>query len=136
MEVEPNAAPIFIKPHPVLYYMRSKLDAEYKCLQDTGIVEPVRYARWASPAVLKRDESARVCGDYKVTVNKSLQKEVYPLLTPDDLFTKLEGGVRFAKLDISHAYQQVELDMNTCERRYSQLDKEGLSVVFTDSIGL
>ena len=84
VEVEPNAAPIFIKPRPVSYYMRSKLDAEYKRLQDTGIVEPVRYAWWASPAVpvLKRDGSVRVCGDYKVTVNKSLRKEVYPLPTP------------------------------------------------------
>ena len=51
-----------------------------------------------------------MCGDYKVTVNKSLHKEVYSLPTPDNLFTKLEGGVRFAKLDLSHAYQQVELD--------------------------
>ena len=51
VEVEPNAAPIFIKPRPVSYYMQSKLDAEYKRLQDTGIMEPVRYARWASPAV-------------------------------------------------------------------------------------
>ena len=42
MELEPNAAPIFIKPCPVLFYMRSKLDAEYKGLQDTGIVAPVR----------------------------------------------------------------------------------------------
>ena len=65
--------------------------------------------------VLKRDGSVRVCGDYKVTVNKSLQKEVYPLPTPEDLFTKLEGGVWFAKLDLSHAYQQVELDEESQE---------------------
>ena len=43
-------------------------------------------------------------------MNKFLPKEVNPLQTPDDLFTKLEGGARFAKLDLSHAYQQVELD--------------------------
>ena len=81
VEVELNAAPIFIKPHPVSNYMRSKLDAEYKHLQDTGIMKPVRYARWVSPAVpvLKRDGSVRVCADYKVTVNKSLREEVYLL---------------------------------------------------------
>ena len=72
---------------------------------------------------------------------------MYPLPTPDDLYMKLEGRVRFAKLDLSHAYQQVELDeesqellvlnihqgllrYNACERRYSQLDKEELSVVY------
>ena len=51
MEVELNAAPISIKPHLGLYYMWSKLDAECKGLRDTGIVEPVHYARLASPAV-------------------------------------------------------------------------------------
>ena len=64
----------------------------------------------AAGPILKHDRSVQVCGDYKVIVNKSLQKEVYPLPTPDDLFTKLEGGVRFAKLHLSHAYNQVELD--------------------------
>ena len=95
MEVEPNAVPIFIKSRPVLYYIWSKLNAEYKRLQDTGIIEPVRYTQWASPAVpiLKCDRSVQVSGNYNVTVNKSLRKEVYPLPTPDNLFMKLEGGV-------------------------------------------
>ena len=92
--------------------MRSMLDAEYKRLQEQGIIEPVKYSEWASPAVpvLKRDHSVRVCGDYKITVNQSIKKEVYPLPTTDDLFTKLEGGVKFAKIDLSHVYQQIELD--------------------------
>ena len=98
LEAEQNAVPIFIKPYPVPYQMWRKLDAEYKCLKDTGILEPVRYAQWASLAVpvLKLDRLVRVCGAYKVTLNKSLRKEVYPLPTPDDLFRKLEGGVWFA----------------------------------------
>ena len=104
MEVEPKAAPIFIKPHPVSYYVHSRLESEYKRLQYTGIGESVHYAQWASPAVpvLKRDGSLRVSGDDKVTVNRSLRKEVYPLPTPGYIFSKLEGGVRFAKLNIFH----------------------------------
>ena len=69
----------------------------------------------AAVPVLKHNRSVRVCGDYKVTVNKSLRKEVHPLPTPDDLFAKLEGGVPLAKLDLSHAYQQVELDEESQE---------------------
>ena len=99
-----KAAPIFIEPHPVSYYVRSRLEAEYKRLQYTGIGESVRYAQWALPAVpvLKHDGLLRVSGYDKVTVYKSLRKEVYPLPPPGDLFTKLEGGVRFAKLNIFH----------------------------------
>ena len=75
-------------------------------------MEQVRYAQWASPEVpvSKHDGSVRVCGDYTFTVNKSLRKEVYPLLTPDDLFMKLEGGVCLAKSNLSHVYQQIEWD--------------------------
>ena len=68
--------------------------------------------------VLKRDGSVRVCGNYKVTINKSLRKEVYPLPTPHDLFTKLEGRVRFAMfLDdvIVTDKTQVEYENNLLE---------------------
>ncbi|XP_014667918.1 PREDICTED: uncharacterized protein K02A2.6-like [Priapulus caudatus] len=34
----------------------------------------------------------------------------YPLPTPEDLFATLSGGVLFTKLDMAHAYQQIELD--------------------------
>ena len=34
----------------------------------------------------------------------------YPLPLIDDLFASLAGGKQFTKLDLSHAYQQIELD--------------------------
>ena len=50
------------------------------------------------------------CGDYKVTVNPSLEVDQYPLPKPDDLFTTLAGGKRFTKIDLTQAYQQMALD--------------------------
>ena len=92
--------------------MRSKLDTEFERLEKEGIIVPIKYSDWASPCVpvLKQDKTVRICGDYKVTINKVIKKEIYPLPCADDLFTKLEGGVKFAKIDLSHAYQQLELD--------------------------
>ena len=34
----------------------------------------------------------------------------YPILKIEDLFAKLSGGVLFSKIDLSQAYQQLELD--------------------------
>lgn len=34
----------------------------------------------------------------------------YPIPKPQDLFTNLAGGEKFTKLDLSQAYQQVELE--------------------------
>ena len=60
--------------------------------------------------VTKPDKSLRLCGDYKVTVNKVLDVDQYPLLKPDDLFATLAGGDKFSKMDLASAYQQMELD--------------------------
>lgn len=60
--------------------------------------------------VPKTNKSIRVCGDYKVTVNPCLIIDQHPLPIPEDLFATLEGGVLFTKLDLSQAYNQLELD--------------------------
>ena len=63
--------------------------------------------------VLKSDgQSVRICGDYKVTINREakLDIHVYPLPRIEDLFANLSGGQFFSKLDLNSAYQQIELD--------------------------
>uniref|UniRef100_A0A1X7T330 Integrase zinc-binding domain-containing protein n=1 Tax=Amphimedon queenslandica TaxID=400682 RepID=A0A1X7T330_AMPQE len=52
----------------------------------------------------------RICGDYKVTTNRVASLNKYPLPRIEDLFASLSGGQTFSKLDVSHAYQQVELE--------------------------
>ena len=39
----------------------------------------------------------------------------YPLPCIEDLFASLSGGMCFSKLDLSHAYQQIELEEESCE---------------------
>ena len=46
----------------------------------------------------------------KVTVNRALKSEVYPLPRIEEIFAALAGGKHFSKLDLSHAYQQLVLD--------------------------
>ena len=112
LQLKPDAIPKFKKTRATSYHMRKKLDLEYQRLHDEDIVEDDTYSDWASPPVpvLKRDGSVRVCGDYKVRINPVLKREIYALPTPDDLLNKSEGGIMFAKLDLSHAYQRIELD--------------------------
>ena len=60
--------------------------------------------------MVKSDGGIRICGDYKTTVNQVSQTECYPLPKIEELFAKLAGGKLFTKLDLSHAYQQIELE--------------------------
>ena len=49
-------------------------------------------------------------GDYKVTINRAAKPDTYPLPRIEDLFTSLNGGKTFSKLDLAHAYLQVPLE--------------------------
>ena len=60
--------------------------------------------------VPKKDGKVRLCGDYKVTINTAIDVDQYPLPIPDDMFATLSGGKYFTTLDLSQAYQQLELE--------------------------
>lgn len=110
--VDKETTPRFFKPRPVPYAMRAKVEAELDRLLKDEVIEPVKYSEWAAPIVpvLKPDNSVRLCGDYKLTVNRVSKIEQYPIPRIEDLFANLSGGEKFSKLDMSHAYHQIALD--------------------------
>ena len=110
VNVENN--PKFYKPRTVPYTLKNAIDDELSRLEREGILEKVTHSEWATPivAVPKPDGSVRLCGDFKVTVNQSLNVDQYPLPKADDLFDVLAGGKKFTKLDLSQAYLQLPLD--------------------------
>jgi len=112
LKMKEGAQPIYYKPRSVPYAMKEKIDSELDRLETLGIIEKVSYSDWATPVVpvIKPDGTVRLCGDYKVTVNKFLEIPEYPIPRPEELFTKLNGGQKFTKLDLSQAYQQVLLE--------------------------
>ena len=65
----------------------------------------MKFSDWAAPIVpvLKKDGGIRICGDYKLTVNRAAKVDTYPLPRIDDLFATLAGGKAFSKLDLAHA---------------------------------
>ena len=73
--------------------------------------------RWASPIVVvpKADNTVRICGDYKSTINQSVEDEQYVLPTTQDLCTALVGSKVFSKLDLSHAYALLNVDKESQE---------------------
>ena len=92
--------------------MKEKIKKELDRLTSLGILEPIQFSEWASPIVpvLMSDHSVRICGDFKVTLNSVSKLDHHPIPRIKDLFATLGGGKLFSKLDMSQAYQQVELD--------------------------
>ena len=112
LHVPASATPVFCKARPVPFALKEAASKELDRLEQAGIVEKVERSDWAAPVVLvpKRDGSIRLCGDYKLTVNRHLDVDQYPLPIANDLFVSLTGGKKFTKLDLAQAYQQMALE--------------------------
>ena len=117
LKLKPDAKPVFRPKRPVPYAALDIVEAELTRLQDAGVIEPVNYSAWAAPIVVvrKANGKVRVCADYSTGLNDSLDLHQYPLPLPQDIFTKLNGGKCFAKIDLSDAFLQMEVDEDSKE---------------------
>ena len=112
IHVYKDARPEFRKPNRVPFAIWEKVEKELDRLFSLGVIEPVKFSDWVAPIVpvLKGDGRVRICGDYKVTVNKAAKVDKC-IPTPQDRRTICLtcGEKTFTKLDLSHAYLQVTL---------------------------
>ncbi|MBM6549408.1 reverse transcriptase domain-containing protein, partial [Streptococcus dysgalactiae] len=106
-----GSIPTFRPKRPVPYSTVQLIDDELQRLESLGVLKPVTYSAWAAPIVVvkKPNGTLRICGDFSTGLNAVLQSNCYPLPVPEDLFTMLNGGTCFAKLDLAEAYLQVEI---------------------------
>ena len=51
----------------------------------------------------------RICGDYSIGINDQLEDHRHPLPLPEELMQKLGGEFRYTKIDLAHAYNQIQL---------------------------
>jgi len=111
IHIAPEAVPKCYSARPLPYAVKPKVDIELDRLIAEGVLVPVDAAEWATPivAITKKDESIRLCGDFKVTLNAHIQSNIHPIPNPTDLLSNLSGATVFSKLDVSQAYNQLPL---------------------------
>jgi Reverse transcriptase (RNA-dependent DNA polymerase) len=92
--------------------LRDKVGEELDRLEKVGTIEKINYSRWGTPIVpvVKDYGSVRVCGDYKVTLNRFFLRDRHPLPRIDELFAKLQSCEKFSKIDLIESYHQNALD--------------------------
>eukprot|EP00731_Ephydatia_muelleri_P004369 Em0002g545a len=89
--VDDSCKPAFFKARTVPYALQNKVEAELDRLKKVGFIEKVQLSAWAAPIVpiLKRDGRLRICGEYKLTVNKAAIVDKYPLPRIEDILSSL-----------------------------------------------
>jgi hypothetical protein len=117
IHLKENVQPKFCKARPVPFALKAAVNEELDRLKAEGIIYKVDHSAWATPVVVvpKADKSVRLCGDYKVTVNPCIEVPQHLLPAAEEIFATLAKGMVFTKLDLAHAYQQLELDENAQE---------------------
>ena len=99
------------------YHVRQKVKIALAQLEKENIIEKVPENEgnpWVSPIVVvpKMDGGVRICVD-KRAANEAIKRVSHPIPTVDDVSFELNGAKYFTKLDLSHAYHQLELDENS-----------------------
>ena len=102
---------MFRPKRPVPYAALPLVDKELKRLEERKVISPVTYSQWSAPIVVvkKADGSFWLCADFSTGLYAALEGHQYPLPVLEDIFTRLNGGTCFAKLDLTEAYLQVEV---------------------------
>ncbi|KAF2897997.1 hypothetical protein ILUMI_08178 [Ignelater luminosus] len=115
LKIKNDAKLVFVKPRPMPFAFQNMVDEELKRLEELGVITLVDNTEWGTPLVpvIKKNGKIRLRADYKITVNKHLEDFKHPLSKIDELFQALQGGESFTKLDLSHAYNQLELSPET-----------------------
>ena len=101
------------------------------------MIEPVQTAEFDATLIVpvpKPNGAVRICGDFKITVNKYADMQHYPLPHPEELRAALVGGKIFSKVDLADAYLQLEVD--TESRKYLVLSTHKGLFRYTASVWL
>ena len=113
MKLKDGVQAKFCKARTVPVPMESAVNLEIERLIKKGILVPIEECvENASPVVWQRKKNGglRFCADYKVHMNDKILDEAYPLPNMESIFRDLKGAKHFARIDISSAYHQIELE--------------------------
>ncbi|XP_064646192.1 uncharacterized protein LOC135499377 [Lineus longissimus] len=128
IEIDPSVKPVIHAPRKFPIAMQDRFKTQLDRLVGMNVLKKVdEPTDWVNSIVLveKSDKSLRICLDPK-DLNTAVKREHFPLITLDEISTKLAGAKYFTVLDASNGFWQQKLDtessmlttFNTCFGRY------------------
>ena len=103
-----GAEPRSLGVRPLPYAKKAQVGAELQKMLDQGILSRIEGSPWGTPIVpVFKGTKTRICGSYNLTINQAIAPKQYPLPTIEECFNKISGGIKFSKLDIKQAYNNI-----------------------------
>lgn len=91
------------------------MEQELKSIVDNNILSPVTSGKCGTPIapLLISDRQIRICMDLKLSLNPYFELDTHPIPGIEDLVTVLQKGETFYNIDLSQAYQQITLGVES-----------------------
>lgn len=80
-----------------------------------GIITKTTFSNWAAPIVpiIKHRGKIRLCGDYKVRLNKFIKTNEHLIPNIEKNLAKKASGTNHSKIDIREAYMHIKVSEET-----------------------
>ena len=111
IRVDPTVKPVIDPTRRVPVALRVKVEEELDRMQQIGVIEPVEQpTEWVSSMVtIVKPNKLRICIDLR-RLNEAVLREHYPLLTVEEVVSRIPGAKYFSTFDAVSGFWQIPLD--------------------------
>lgn len=118
IDVKTMSRPLHLNARTIPYAMINRVNTEIDRLEEIDVLEKIKFSEWTTPIVpivKANGKDIRICGDYKVTINKCIVPEHYPMPYIERILASMHDARFFAKFDIREAYLHMLTNEKTAE---------------------
>ena len=113
IRVDPTVKPVIDPARRVPVALRVKVKEELDRMQQIGVIEPVEQpTEWVSSicmVTIVKPNKLRICIDPR-RLNEAVLREHYPLLTVEEVVSRIPGAKYFSTFDAASGFWQIPLD--------------------------
>ena len=111
LDIDRDVVPKFFKARSLPFAYKQKVEEQLDADIASGVLVPVSNSRWAAPIVpvVRPDGRIRVCANFKLTANRAVTLDKYPLPKTEEMFPKLGSKKVWPKIDLAQAYNQIKI---------------------------
>ncbi|KAJ8358792.1 hypothetical protein SKAU_G00153170 [Synaphobranchus kaupii] len=111
IKIDPTVKPAVHAPRRIPVNLRDRVNGEFHRMEQMGvIVKQTEPTEWVNSMVtVVTPKKIRICMDPK-DLNQAIQREHYPLLTVEEMVSRMPNAKYFSVLDANQGFCQIKLD--------------------------